>query len=113
MVRRLIKDNQKYFNKLLVLFDALGIIFAYWLSWFLWLSGYVKENELGTGILPMQVYFTALLAIVPGYLILYNALDLYSSKRTAKTVYEIFNIIKANTIGLLAIMVVLFAIKCQ
>lgn len=111
MVRQLIKDNQKYFNKLLVLFDALGIIFAYWLSWFLWLSGYVKENELGTGILPMQVYFTALLAIVPGYLILYNALDLYSSKRTAKTVYEIFNIIKANTIGLLAIMVVLFAIN--
>ena len=42
---------------------------------------------------------------------MYNASDLYSSKRTAKTVYEVFNIIKANTIGLLAVMVVLFAIN--
>ncbi len=111
MVRQLIKDNQKYFNKLLILLDALGITFSYWLSWFLWLSGYVKENEFGTGILPVQVYFIAFIAIIPEYLILYSAFDLYTSKRTAKTVYEIFNIIKANTIGLLAIMVVLFAIN--
>lgn len=33
------------------------------------------------------------------------------SKRTAKTIYEIFNIIKANTVGLLAVMVVLYAIN--
>lgn len=71
----------------------------------------MKENDPGTGILAVQIYFTAFVAIVPGYLILYNAFDLYSSKRTAKTVYEIFNIIRANTIGLLAIMVVLFAIN--
>ncbi|MBQ2257201.1 MAG: undecaprenyl-phosphate glucose phosphotransferase [Lachnospiraceae bacterium] len=63
------------------------------------------------GILPIETYFTAFVAIVPGYLILYNTFDLYSSKRTAKTVYEIFNIIKANTVGLLAVMVVLFAIN--
>ena len=107
----MIRDNQKYFNRLLVLLDALVIGAAYWLSWFLWLSGYVRENEPGTGILSVEIYFTAFLAIVPGYLILYNASDLYSSKRTAKTVYEVFNIIKANTIGLLAVMVVLFAIN--
>lgn len=71
----------------------------------------MKENDPGTGILAVQIYFTAFIAIVPGYLILYNAFDLYSSKRTAKTVYEIFNIIRANTIGLLAVMVVLFAIN--
>ena len=84
---------------------------TYWLSWFLWLSGLVRENDPETGILSVQVYFVAFLVIVPGYLLLYNAFDLYSSKRTAKTIYEIFNIVKANTIGLLAIMVVLFAIN--
>ena len=110
-MRKLIRDNQKYFNRLLVLLDALVITATYWFSWFLWLSGLVKENEPGTGILSVQVYFIAFLAIVPEYLILYNSVDLYSSKRTAKTVYEIFNIIKANTIGLLAVMVVLFAIN--
>lgn len=110
-MKKLIRDNQKYFNRLLVLLDALVIGAAYWLSWFLWLGGYVKENDPGAGILAVQIYFTAFVVIVPGYLILYNAFDLYSSKRTAKTVYEIFNIIRANTIGLLAVMVVLFAIN--
>jgi len=110
-VKKLIRDNQKYFNRLLVLLDAMVIAAAYWFSWFLWLSGYVKENDPGIGILSVETYFAALAAIVPGYLILYNTFDLYSSKRTAKTIYEIFNIIKANTVGLLAVMVVLYAIN--
>jgi len=110
-VRKLIRDHQKYFNKLLVLLDAMVIAAAYWFSWFLWLSGYVKENDPGIGILSVETYFAVLAAIVPGYLILYNTFDLYSSKRTAKTIYEIFNIIKANTVGLLAVMVVLYAIN--
>jgi Undecaprenyl-phosphate glucose phosphotransferase len=107
----LIRDHQKYFNRLLVLLDAVVVAASYWLAWFLWLSGSVKEMEPGTGILPTEFYFTALIAIIPGYLILYNTFDLYSSKRTAKTTYEIFNIMKANTIGLIAIMVVLFAVN--
>ena len=110
-MRKLIRDHQKYFNKLLVLLDAMVIAAAYWFSWFLWLSGYVKENDPGIGILSVETYFAVLAAIVPGYLILYNTFDLYSSKRTAKTIYEIFNIIKANTVGLLAVMVVLYAIN--
>ena len=107
----MIRDHQKYFNRLLVLLDAVVVAASYWLAWFLWLSGSVKEMEPGTGILHTELYFTALIAIIPGYLILYNTFDLYSSKRTAKTTYEIFNIMKANTIGLIAIMVVLFAVN--
>lgn len=107
----MIRDNQKYFNRLLVLLDALVIAATYWLSWFLWINVYVKVNNPETGILPIEVYGIAFVAIVPGYLILYNAFDLYSSKRTSKTMYEVFNMIKANTVGLVAIMVVLFAIN--
>jgi Undecaprenyl-phosphate glucose phosphotransferase len=107
----LIRDNQKQFNTLLVLLDALVIIATYGLSWYLWLSGNVKMLDPGMGVLPVEVYTAALIAIVPAYLILYNAFDMYSSKRTARTVYEIFNIIKANTIGIIGIMVVFFALK--
>jgi Undecaprenyl-phosphate glucose phosphotransferase len=107
----LIRDNQKQFNTLLVLLDALVIIATYGLSWYLWLSGNVKSLEPGMGVLPIEIYTAALIAIVPAYLILYNAFDMYSSKRTARAVYEIFNIIKANTIGILGIMVVFFALK--
>lgn len=107
----MIRDNQKYFNRLLVLLDALVIAATYWLSWFFWINVYVRENSPETGILPIEIYLAAFIAIVPGYLILYNAFDMYSSKRTSRTAYEVFNIIKANTVGLLAVMVVLFAIN--
>lgn len=107
----MIRDNQKYFNRLLVLLDALVISATYWLSWFLWINVYVKVNNPETGILPVEIYLIAFVAIVPGYLILYNAFDLYSSKRTSRTMYEVFNIVKANTVGLVAVMVVLFAIN--
>ena len=107
----MIRDNQKYFNRLLVLLDALVIAATYWLSWFFWINFYVRGNNPETGVLPIETYLAAFIAIVPGYLILYNAFDMYSSKRTSSTAYEIFNIIKANTVGLLAIMVVLFAIN--
>ena len=107
----MIKDNQKYFNRLLVLLDALVVAVAYYVAWFIWLSGMVKALDPDIGVLAMELYFSALFAIVPGYLLLYSNCDLYTPKRTTKQVYEIFNIIKANTIGLLAIMVVLYAIN--
>ena len=93
-----------------MILDAIVIIISYLLSWFVWLSGYIKEVHPDTGVLAQEIYFMALVAVVPGYLILYNMVDMYSSKRIARTVYEIFNIIRANTIGLIAVMVVMFAI---
>jgi Undecaprenyl-phosphate glucose phosphotransferase len=96
---------------MLVLLDALVIIATYGLSWYFWLSGNVKMLEPGMGVLPIEVYTAALIVIVPAYLVLYNAFDMYSSKRTARTVYEIFNIIKANTVGIIGIMVAFYAFK--
>ncbi len=77
----------------------------------MWIQIYVGENNPETGILPIETYFTAFIAIVPGWLILYNMFDMYSSKRTSGSMHEVLNIIKASTSGLLAIMVVLFAIN--
>ncbi len=105
------KNNQKYFNRLLVVLDALVITASYWLAWFLWINVYVKANNPDVGILPKEIYLTAFLVILPGYLILYNMFELYSPKRATKPLSEIFNIIKANTAGLVAVMVVLFAVN--
>lgn len=107
----MIRDNQKFFNRLLVLLDAVVIAVSYFAAWFLWLGGSVIELLPGTGILAKELYFAVLIPVIPGYLILYNAFDMYSSKRTAKSKYELFNIIKANTVGLLAIMVCMYAIN--
>ncbi len=107
----MIRDNQKYFNRLLVLLDAVVVAASYFVAWFLWLGGSVVQVLPGTGILAREIYFSILIPIVPGYLLLYNTFDMYSSKRMAKQKYELFHIIKANTVGLLAIMVFLYAVN--
>lgn len=107
----MIRDNQKYFNRLLVLLDAVVIAASYFAAWFLWLGGSVVELLPGTGILAKEIYFSVLLVVIPGYLLLYNIFDMYTSKRMAKQKYELFNIIKANTVGLFAIMVFMYATK--
>ena len=62
----MIKDNQKYFNRLLVLLDALVITVSYLLAWFLWLGGSVVEMEPGTGVLAREIYFSVLFIVKIG-----------------------------------------------
>lgn len=105
----MIKDNQKYFNGLLVLLDAIVVIATYLLAHALW----VGQKAPDMGVLAVEIYYSALIAIVPVYLFLYNTFELYTPKRMSKSVYELFNIVQANASGLLLIMVVLYAIKLQ
>ena len=53
----------------------------------------------------------ALLIIVPGYLILYYAFQLYTPKRVQGRRYEAWHIIQANTIGLMAYILFLYLTK--
>ena len=103
----MIKDNQKYFNGLLVLLDAIVVVATYLLAHFLWVS----QKTPDTGVLAIEIYYSALILIVPAYLILYNTFELYTPKRMSKSIYELFNLIQANVSGLLLIMVILFAVK--
>ena len=67
----LIKDNQKYFNRLHVIIDAIVVAVAYVLAWFLeFQSGLWTQNE-DWGVLPPKTYFSLLYFIVPGYVFLY------------------------------------------
>ncbi|MGI6007353.1 MAG: undecaprenyl-phosphate glucose phosphotransferase [Ruminococcus sp.] len=104
----MIKDNQKYFNRLHILIDALVIAASYWFAWFL-----KFETELFESVrtLSFQQYMTALLLIVPMYLILYSAFNLYPPKRVQGRRLELANIVKANTIGLFILIVILYAAR--
>ena len=53
----------------------------------------------------------ALLIIVPGYLILYYAFQLYTPKRVQGRRYEAWHIVQANTIGLMAYILFLYLTK--
>ena len=54
---------------------------------------------------------TALYFLVPGYLILYSKLDLYSTRRASGRKRELLNVIKANTLGALIFMMILYLIN--
>jgi Undecaprenyl-phosphate glucose phosphotransferase len=103
-----IKDNQKYFNRLHILIDALVIAASYWLAWFLKFETGLFES---VRTLSFQYYMTALLLIVPMYLILYSAFNLYTPKRVQGRRLELANIVKANTIGLFILIVILYVAR--
>ena len=69
----MINDNQKYFDRMHVLIDALVLALSYVLSWYCYVRLGVMNNHPERGILPPATYMMALLYIVPGYLLLYYA----------------------------------------
>lgn len=104
----MIKDNQKQLNRVHVILDVLITILAYALAWFVVISGKILPRQAGVGVLKPQVYFLALIFIVPVYLILYGAFHLYVPKRIQGRRSELANICKANIIGLMICTLVLF-----
>ena len=105
----MIKDNQKYFNGLHVLLDALAIAGSYILAWYLKFEGpFVTE---GAGALTMGLYFSVLYFLVPGYLILYYWFKLYTPKRSQTLEKEILDIIKVNTVGVAFFLMAITAFK--
>ncbi|MCD8249526.1 MAG: undecaprenyl-phosphate glucose phosphotransferase [Lachnospiraceae bacterium] len=102
----MIKDNQRYFNRLQVVVDALVICVSYVLSWVF--KFLVLRDPQG---LNFRQYMLTLIGIVPLYLVLYLAFNLYTPKRVQGRRLESGNIAKANTVGLLLIMGVFFLLR--
>ncbi|MDE6251927.1 MAG: undecaprenyl-phosphate glucose phosphotransferase [Lachnospiraceae bacterium] len=107
----MIKDNYRYFNRLQVFLDGLIIIISYAASWYLKFRTDLFSNE--GNALSRRTYFGALIIIVPLYLIIYTAFSLYTSKRTHSIRYIMNNIIKANVIGLLVYLTLLYVARQQ
>lgn len=105
----MIKDNQKHFNRLHVVIDALVIAVSYIAAWFIRMHVFVLEDTVGT--LPARTYMSALVFLIPGFLILYHGFNLYTPKRVQGRRLEAGNIFSANMIGMLLIMFVLYVIN--
>lgn len=109
----MIKDNQKYFNRLHLLVDAVVIALSYSLAWLIKFATPLADTEPGVTALSVETYFSALYFIVPGYVLLYYVFNMYTPKRATRRKYEIAGIIKANTVGTMLFMVVLYAFKIE
>ena len=66
-MNRLIKDNQKHFNRLQVALDGLVTIVAYLISWYAMLRS-VEGKAIG--VLPPEFYMMVLVILVPFFLLL-------------------------------------------
>ncbi len=101
----MIKDNQKMFNRLHVLMDAIIIIISYLLTYYLRFQSIFAQKipflqVEPNSYLPLSAYAKRLIFLVPIYLLVYYFSRLYAPKRGRRRWTEIFNLIVANTFGL-------------
>lgn len=102
----MIRENQKYLNKLQVIMDMAIIVISFLLAYYL--RFYILDGNIS---MMFNHSFIPILISLPMYFILYNLFELYSPQRT-KTIYkEISAIIKVNFIGLLVLTLGLYVFK--
>jgi len=104
----MIRDNQKVFNRLMVMIDAAITAASFMLAYFF--KFYILNDGPGVGVLPAGDYLMLLPFLVPVYMLLYYANDVYSPKRTVRRRFEVYGIVKANTIGIVVLIIILYMI---
>ena len=104
----MIKDNQKVFNRLMVIIDAAITAASFMSAYFV--KFYIFNAGPGPGVLPVNDYVLLLIFIVPIYALLYYFCSVYAPKRTVRRRFEIYGILKANTIGIVTLIVALYMI---
>lgn len=107
----MIKDNQKYFNQLHVVIDALVVAATYSLAWFLKFEGLFSDGSILAHT--PAFYFKALYFLVPGYVLVYYMNRMYAPKRTNRLENELVNVLRANAVGAVACMVVITMFKIE
>ena len=111
----MIKQNQKYFNRLHVVLDAIVIYCSFCLSYLIRFKvDFLKP------FMPVTRYYRLLsqyqgmlLVIIPIYLILYERFGLYKPKRFQQPWNEIVSIFKANSCGMLFVFIYIFFMKIE
>lgn len=107
----MIKDNQRYFSRLQVAIDALVIAASYVVAWTIRFVGPFELAKNSVRTISFEQYMFALLFIVPGFLFLNYAFNLYTPMRMQGRRLELARIIKADTLGVLLIMFALYMLK--
>lgn len=107
----MIKENQKYLNRLLVFLDILCLIFSLIFAWYIrFKSGIVYVSGEGD-YLRFKQYLKPVVFMIPSYLILYNAFKLYTPYRFKSMWEEAINILKANILGILIFVLLLYIFR--
>lgn len=107
----MIKDNQKYFNRLHLVVDAVVVAISYLIAWYVKFATGFADVDPSVGVLDKSEYFGVLWFLVPMYVVLYYMFGTYAPKRATRFRSEIFGIFKANTAGIVLLMMILYIIN--
>lgn len=107
----MIKDNQTLFNRLHLVVDAVVVAISYILAWYLKFATGFSDLDPSTGVLDTKTYFNCLWFLVPLYILLYYIFNMYAPKRATRRRYEFFGIFKANTVGIVLFMMILYLVE--
>ena len=107
--QRLIQDNQKNFSRLQMLLDAFVVAVSYIAAWLIRFIGPMAYSAVFA--LSFEQYMFALIFIVPGYLLLYQAFTLYEPMHMQGRRLLLANVIKANILGMLLIIFALYMLE--
>ena len=102
----MIRENQKYFNRLHVILDGLVIYASFCLSYYLrFKCDFIRVIFPTTGYYrKLWQYQRMLVIIVPIFLIIYGKLNLYTPKRYKNQFWEFRKIVQAHTIGMIILL---------
>lgn len=103
----MIRENQRYLNRLQVLLDLLLIIISYIIAYSI--RFYLLNS--GTISLSLTTSLKPVILTLPIYFILYNMFDIYSTRRTKPFHIEVSAIVKTNILAGILLMVGLFTFK--
>lgn len=105
----MIKDNQKNFSRLHMLIDIFVIAISYFLAWLIRFVGPFADTAVRAK--SFEQYMFLLVFMIPAYMLLYHAFELYTPMRMQGRRLVLANIVKANTLGLLLIIFMFYMLK--
>lgn len=111
----MIKDNQKLFNRFHILLDAFIMIISFRLTYYLRFESFLIHRY--DWLYPwgywaaFKDYAKLLIYIIPVYLILYYISHVYDSKRAKSFRFELWDLFKANTFGIVYFTFILVMLK--
>lgn len=111
----MIKDNQKTFNRLYIVLDAMLIVGAYFLAYplrFHVLTAFKPfALQEGERFLAFTIYAQKIMFLLPGYLVIYGLSGLYKPRRGHSRIRVIGNLIEANLLGIFYFAFIIFIQK--
>lgn len=112
---RMIKDNQKVFNRIHIIIDGLFVALAYISAYLIrfnvlskWRLFELAPKEKYYGL---HVYAKYLIILVPAYIIIYSMCNLYKPQRSRSRRILVWNLAQANTLGLMFFAFTLYLTK--